>query len=86
MGTYSRYHVVTARLESFALIDYEYRWLFNQYLCRQRKGMIFLEPKELDVVRLTDGREVSVLEVYGGDTDFYVEYQCPNKDDCEWFV
>lgn len=45
-----------------------------------------MEPKELDVVRLTDGREVTVLEVYGGGADFYVEYQYPNKDDCEWFM
>ena len=48
--------------------------------------MIFLLPKELDVVRLTDGREVTVLEVYGGGNDFYVEYQCPDKDDCDWFM
>ena len=31
-------------------------------------------------------REVTVLEVYGGGTDFYVEYQCPDKDDCDWFM
>lgn len=49
-------------------------------------GGIFLLPKELDVVSLTDGREVTVLEVYGGGTDFYVEYQCPDKDDCDWFM
>ena len=49
-------------------------------------GEIPLAPKELDVVRLTDGREVTVLEVYGGGNDFYVEYQCPDKDDCDWFM
>ena len=31
-------------------------------------------------------REVTVLEVYGGGVDFYVEYQCPDKDDCDWFM
>ena len=31
-------------------------------------------------------REVTALEVYGGGADFYVEYQCPDKDDCDWFM
>lgn len=47
--------------------------------------MIFLQPKELDVVLLQDGREVTVLEVLGND-EFYVEYDMPDKDDCEWFT
>lgn len=46
--------------------------------------MIFLTPKELDVVLLKDGREVTVLEVLGID-EIYVEYDLPDKDDCELF-
>lgn len=46
--------------------------------------MIFLDPKELDVVLLKDGREVTILEVLGGE-DYYVEYDMPEKDDCELF-
>lgn len=48
--------------------------------------MIFLKPKELDVVRLKDGREVTVLEVLGDGDELYVEYDLPDKDDCELFV
>ncbi|MEG0913584.1 MAG: hypothetical protein RSD35_09675 [Oscillospiraceae bacterium] len=40
----------------------------------------------LDVVKLQDGRKVTVLEVFGGGADYYVEFQIPNKDDCEWFM
>lgn len=47
--------------------------------------MIFLTPKELDVVLLKDGREVTVLEILGTD-EIYVEYDMPDKDDCEWFT
>lgn len=47
--------------------------------------MIFLAPKELDVVLLKDGREVTVLEVLGPD-EIYVEYDISGKDDCEWFA
>lgn len=46
--------------------------------------MIFLTPKELDVVLLKDGREVTVLEILGTD-EIYVEYDMPDKDDCELF-
>ncbi len=44
-----------------------------------------MQPKELDVVLLQDGREVTVLEVLGNG-EFYVEYDMPDKDDCEWFT
>lgn len=47
--------------------------------------VIFLTPKGLDVVLLKDGREVTVLEVLGTD-EVYVEYDMPDKDDCEWFI
>lgn len=47
--------------------------------------MIFLIPRELDVLLLKDGREVTVLEVLGTD-EVYVEYDMPDKDDCEWFT
>lgn len=47
--------------------------------------MIFLRPKELDVVLLKDGREVTILEVFGTGDEFYVEYDLPDKDDCELF-
>ena len=47
--------------------------------------MIFLNPKEFDVVKLKDGREVTILEVMGNGKDFYVEYPLPDKDDCDWF-
>ena len=47
--------------------------------------VIFLTPKELDVVLLKDGREVTVLEALGTD-EVYVEYDMPDKDDCEWFT
>lgn len=43
-----------------------------------------MTPKELDVVLLKDGREVTVLEVLGTD-EIYVEYDLPDKDDCELF-
>lgn len=46
--------------------------------------MIFLTPKELDVVLLKDGREVTVLEVLGSDM-IYVECDTPGQDDCAWF-
>ena len=44
-----------------------------------------MTPKELDVVLLKDGREVTVLEVLGP-MRFIVEYVMPDKDDCEWFT
>lgn len=47
--------------------------------------VIFLTPKELDVVLLKDGREVTVLEVLGTD-EIYVEYDMPDKNDCKWFT
>ncbi len=48
--------------------------------------MIFLKPKEFDVVRLLDGRDVTILESFDDGTGFYVEYQCTDKDDCDWFM
>ena len=42
-------------------------------------------PKELDVVLLKDGREVTALEILGSD-EIYVEYDMPDQDDCEWFT
>lgn len=54
-------------------------------ICTNKSEVIFLQPKELDVVLLQDGREVTVLEVLGND-EFYVEYDMPDKDDCEWFT
>ena len=44
-----------------------------------------MHPKELDVILLKDGREVTVLEVLGDGDEFYVEYDLPDKDDCECF-
>ena len=37
-----------------------------------------MKPKELDVVRLVDGRDVTILEVYDDGKEFYVEH--PNQD------
>lgn len=37
------------------------------------KGWIFLEPNELDVARLLDGRDVTILESFNDGADFYVE-------------
>lgn len=45
-----------------------------------------MHPKELDVVLLKDGREVTVLEVLGDGDEFCVEYDLPDKNDCEWFT
>ncbi len=45
-----------------------------------------MTPKELDIVLLKDGREVTVLEVLGDSDAFYVECDMPDKDDCEWFT
>lgn len=45
-----------------------------------------MKPKELDVVRLVDGREVTILEVYGGGTEFYVEYPNPDTGDSDLFM
>lgn len=45
-----------------------------------------MQPKELDVVLLKDGREVTVLEVLGDGDEFCVEYDLPDKNDCEWFT
>lgn len=44
-----------------------------------------MKQKELDVVLLRDGREVTVLEVLGDGDEFYVECDMPAQDDCEWF-
>lgn len=44
-----------------------------------------MHPKELDVILLKDGREVTVLEVLGDGDEFYVEYDFPDKDDCAFF-
>ena len=45
-----------------------------------------MKPKELDVVRLTDGREVTILETFENATAFYVE--CPRTDtgDSDFFM
>ena len=45
-----------------------------------------MNPKEFDVVKLKNGREVTILEVMGNGKDFYVEYPLPDKDDCDWFT
>ena len=44
-----------------------------------------MRPSELDVVLLKDGREVTILEVFGGGDAFYVEYDLPEQDDWELF-
>ena len=61
--------------------------VFYQLLDRavKKSEAVFLKPKELNVVLLRDGREVTVLEVFGDADEFYVEYDMPAQDDCEWF-
>lgn len=46
----------------------------------------FLEPKELDVVRLNDGREVVILEVFDSGAAFYVECPDSTTGDSDFFV
>lgn len=43
-----------------------------------------MNPKELDVVLLTDGREVTILEVYDGGEHCYIEYQNPHTGDSDF--
>lgn len=44
-----------------------------------------MKPGKLDVIRLKDGKEVTILEVFGEGDAFYVEYDLPDQDDCELF-
>ena len=43
-------------------------------------------PKELDVVLLDDGCEVTVLEIYEAGTAFYVECPNPATGDSDFFM
>ena len=45
-----------------------------------------MAPKKFDVVRLLDGRDVTILESFDDGAEFYVEYQWTDKDDCDWFM
>lgn len=45
-----------------------------------------MQPKELDVVRLTDGREVTVLEVYSHGEAFMVETSADPFAETDFFV
>ena len=45
-----------------------------------------MKPKELDVVRLTDGREVTVLEVYKDGEAFMVETSEEPFTETDFFV
>ena len=45
-----------------------------------------MAPKKFDVVRLLDGRDVTILESFDDGAEFYVEYQYTDKDDCDWFM
>lgn len=45
-----------------------------------------MKPKELDVVRLADGKEVTILEVYANGSDFYVEYTNPTTEESDFFM
>jgi len=45
-----------------------------------------VKPNELDVVRLTDGREVTVLEVYDDGEAFMVETSAEPYAESDFFV
>ena len=45
-----------------------------------------MKPKELDIVRLTDGREVTVLEVYKDGEAFMVETSAKPFAETDFFV
>ena len=44
-----------------------------------------LDIHELDAVRLKDGREVTILEIFGDGAAFYVELPAPPYCECDWF-